>query len=85
MKYKVKVNTPAYFKVNGPDGITLEGAGAIHAGTVVTLLACGPDEVPTRLAPYRVEGREEIKEPYWINKNDVELMEGYTEGVREEE
>ena len=83
MKYRVKVNTPAYFKVN--EGNYLIGAGNVHAGTVVQLLACGPDEVPTRLAPYRIEGREDVKDPYWINKADVELIEGYTEGVREEE
>lgn len=85
MRYKVKVNTPAYFKVNSPDGVVLEGAGVIASGSIVTLLACGPDEVPSRLAPYRVEGRKEIKEPYWINKGDLELMDGHFEGVREEE
>ena len=83
MKYKAKHNTLAYFKLNL--GKQLIGAGNIHKGTVLQLLACGPDEIPTRLAPYRVEGREDVKEPYWINKEDVELIEGYTEGKREEE
>lgn len=80
MKYKVKLNTPAYLKVNTSEGSVLHGAGIARQGMEVQLLACGPDEVPTRLAPFKIDEWLE-DEVYWINKNDVELKDGMLDPV----
>lgn len=83
MKYRVKHNTPAYVKAM-VDGIpSLCRVGNIQANSIIRLEDRGGTTSHPSFWLYSVD--ETSNTLYWINKADVELMEGYTEGKREEE